>query len=107
MSGTGLWLILIAMGLVTFLLRYSFIGLYGKLNVPSWLEHALRFVPAAVLAALVAPALIAPQGEWLEPTGNPRLWAGVLAGAVAWRSGNIVYTMAAGMGALWLLQALL
>ena len=38
---------------------------------------------------------------------NLRLLAGTLAALVAWRTRNVLATIAAGMGALWILGALL
>ena len=62
MSATSIWLLFIAIGLGTFLLRFLFIYLFGKIEMPDWLRRALRFVPAAALAALVFPALTHPGG---------------------------------------------
>ena len=62
MSAASLWLLFIAIGLGTFLLRFLFIYLFGKITMPDWLGRALRFVPAAALAALVFPALTHPNG---------------------------------------------
>jgi branched-subunit amino acid transport protein len=56
-----------------------------------------------VLAALVAPALVRPGGGWEVPWENIRLIAGLAAGVVAWRTRNVVATIATGMAVLWLL----
>lgn len=99
-----LWLVILAAGVGTFLIRFSFIGLFGLLdNVPEVVERALRFVPAAVLAALVAPQLVLADGSVALSPANPRLLAGVVAVLVAWRTENIAATLGAGMVALWLL----
>jgi branched-subunit amino acid transport protein len=37
--------------------------------------------------------------------GNLRLLAGVLAALVAWRTKSVLLSIAAGLGALWVLQA--
>jgi branched-subunit amino acid transport protein len=103
-STLELWTMLLGMGLVTFALRYSFIALFGRFRVPGWLEHALVFVPAAVLAALVVPAVALPGGE--SSLTNPRLWAGVLAALIAYMTKSVLWTIAGGMLALWVLQAL-
>jgi branched-subunit amino acid transport protein len=64
----------------------------------------LRFVPPAVLAALIAPEVLMPAGN-LDPTlGNERLLAGTLAWLVAWRTRSTWLTIAAGMLALWALN---
>ena len=55
MSTPTLWLTILGVGVVTFALRLSFIALLGRVEVPPFLERALRFVPAAVLTAVVVP----------------------------------------------------
>jgi branched-subunit amino acid transport protein len=103
-STLELWAMLLGMGLITFALRYAFIALFGRFRVPSWLEHALVFVPAAVLAALVAPAVVLEGGAF--SLANPRLWAGALAALIAYATKSVLWTIAGGMVALWVLQAL-
>jgi branched-subunit amino acid transport protein len=99
-----LWLIFLAAGLLTYAMRLSFILLWGKLDVPVWLQRALRFVPPAVLTAIFFPELFMP-GEVLDLTpGNARLIAGTLAALVAWRTRNVVLTILVGMGVLLLIQ---
>ena len=104
MSGVQVWTIILLIGLCTFLLRLSFIQLRDRIRLPGLLQQALRYVPAAVLAALVVPALLRPEGAIELSPGNERLVAGALAALVAWWSGNVLLTMAVGMGGLWLLQ---
>lgn len=98
------WLITLAMGAITFLLRLSFFELFGRARVPEGLSRALRFVPAAVLPALVAPALVYREGVLELSLGNERLLAGLIAALVAWRSKSMLATILVGMLALWLLQ---
>jgi branched-subunit amino acid transport protein len=96
----------LAIGGATFLMRLSFIGLAGRYNLPPWGQRALRYVPVAVLAALVAPDLLAHAGTLDVGLSNARLWAGAAAILVAWRTRSVVATVAVGMGVLWLLAAL-
>jgi branched-subunit amino acid transport protein len=104
----ALWLLLLAVGAVTFGYRLSFILLSERLKLPTLARRALRFVPVAVLSAIIAPALVFAQGTTPDfSPGNARLVAGVLAILVAWRTRNMLLTIAVGMGTLWLLQALL
>jgi branched-subunit amino acid transport protein len=93
-------------GLLTFALRLSFVQLSERLHMPAWLEQGLRFVPAAVLSALIMPAFLYPDDVLALSLGNERLLAGLLAALVAWRTRNVLFTIIAGMGALWLLQFL-
>lgn len=99
-----IWLILVVAGLLTYLIRLTFIALLGKWTPPSWLNRALRFVPPAVLTAIIFPELLI-RGEAFSPV-NPRLLAGVVAAWIAWRTKNVILTIAAGMAVLILVQAL-
>ena len=90
------------MTLVTFGVRYPVLALVSRVTLPEWLRAALRFVPPAVLAAIVAPALlVSDRGEiWFSPA-NAYLVAGLIAIAVALVRRNILLTMGVGMAALW------
>jgi branched-subunit amino acid transport protein len=97
-------LVFFGMALVTFFTRYTMIALIGHGNLPPRLLRWLHYVPPAVLAALIAPAALAPQGKL--DLGLP-LWA-VLAGAlVAWRTRNVFWTILGGLAAFWLLKLVL
>ncbi len=101
-----IWLIILAGGLATFGIRLSMIALLGRVELPGWLARALRYVPPAVLSAIIAPELLAPGGRFSLAVTNDRLLAGLLAILVAWRTKNVLLTLAAGMIALWLLGRL-
>lgn len=104
MSAASLWLLFFAIGLGTFLLRFLFIYLFGKIAMPNWLSRALRFVPAAALAALVFPALTHPAGHIDLSLHNLRLFAGLGGAIVAWKTRNVLLTILVGMVLLWLLE---
>lgn len=98
--------IVVAIGIGTFLMRLSFMPLAGQTDKIPVLKRALRFVPAAVLPAIVMPALLYQDGTPDLSLGNARLLAGLVAIVVARLSGNALLTLASGMITLWLLQAL-
>jgi branched-subunit amino acid transport protein len=75
--------------------------------VPPLIQQALRFVPPAVLSAIIFPELLRPGGALDLSFGNVRLLAGVLAAAVAWRTKNVLLTIGVGMVALWVLQVVM
>jgi branched-subunit amino acid transport protein len=103
-SDVSIWLVVLAASLGTFAIRLSFLALFGRLGeVPPWLERALKFVPAAVLTALVAPRLVYLDGTLALGVGNDRLLAGALAAVVAWRTESMLWTIVVGMVALWTL----
>ena len=100
----SLWLIIILGGLITFAIRLSFILFWGRLNVPDWLQRALRFVPPAVLTAIIFPELLIRNGSLDASITNPRLVAGAIAILVGLKTRNMILTILVGMAALWLLQ---
>lgn len=102
-----LWLTMVLAGLLTYAIRLSFILLLERVAMPEWFQRALRFVPAAVLSALIVPGLFDRGGAMDFSVRNPQIWAGLLAVAVAWRTRSVVITIAAGMVALLGLQLLL
>ncbi len=105
------FLTILFMGLVTYAIRLGPILLLERISLPPLALRALRYVPPAVLAAIIFPELLQPTGM---PAGrfvylsaaNLRRWAGLLAALVAWRTRNVLLTIALGMATLWLLQAL-
>ena len=103
MKGLELWFTILLLALSAFALRYGPMSLLDRLELPEWLERALRYVPAATLAGLVFPTLLLQQNQ-LVLLGNDRLLAGLIAAVVAWRTRNVMLTFAVGLGILWLLQ---
>jgi len=101
------WGIITAIGVLTYGLRLAFLTGRRAGLLPPVVEHTLRFVPVAVLSALIFPALLQPAGVLDLSPGNVRLVAGLLAALVAWRSRNALLTVAAGTALLWILQAVL
>jgi branched-subunit amino acid transport protein len=99
------WLVFGVIGAGTFVLRISFIAFWGRVRaVPPTLQRALRFIPPAVLSALVLPSLTVSAGAL---SLGSRSIAGVVAMFVAWRSKSVFATIVAGMAALWVLQAIM
>ena len=105
MNGLSIWLLFFAVAAGTFALRFSFIYLFGKVDMPDWLRRALRFVPASVLAALVFPALTYPNGTLDISFNNTHLLAGLGGALVAWRTKNVLWTIIVGMVLFWVLGA--
>ncbi len=100
------WLVVVVIGVGTYALRLSFIGILGTRPLPVWAERPLRYVAPAVLAALVLPAVVLAEGAAdVTPAGNPRFLAAVVAGLVAWRRSSVAGVIMVGMGLLWILQA--
>ena len=98
------WLIVVFVGLGTYLTRLSFIGILGDRDIPAYVERLLRLVAPAVLAAIAIPELVAPDGEVFISFDNLRLLAGIVAIVVAWKTRSIGWTIGIGMVSLWVLD---
>lgn len=96
------WLLIVVLGLGTFLIRVSFIELFEFLeDPPEWLEDALRLIPAAVLTAIVLPQIVTLDASLAVSVAERKLFAVIVAAAVAWRTESMLATIAVGMGVLW------
>lgn len=102
-----LWWIFILGGLVTYLTRLSFILLWGKVTIPDLLIRALKFVPPAVLSAIILPELLLREGQINLSWSNARLLAGICAILVAWKTKNSLLTIIIGMAVLLTLQVII
>lgn len=100
-----IWVAIVLSGAGTFAMRAAFLAVAHRLVVvPPLVQRLLRQIPPAALASLVVPALLRPEGH-LDVT-QARLWAGLIAAAVAWRTRSTVLTLVVGMGVLLMLRAL-
>jgi branched-subunit amino acid transport protein len=100
----NIWIAMVLGGLITFAMRFSFIYLFGRFEIPGTVRRALHYVPPAVLSAIVFPDLLFHEGSLDVALGNTRLLAGMIAVIVAWYSKNTLLTILVGMLALILLQ---
>jgi branched-subunit amino acid transport protein len=103
---TAAFLTILGMGLVTYLTRLAPMQLYTRLQISLWVRQALRYVPTAVLTAIIFTEVLLPGGSLDISIHNGRLLSALLAAVVAWRTGNVLATIAVGMIALWILQAI-
>ena len=55
-----IWGLILCLGVGTFLIRFSFIGMLGHRDMPEWILRHLRYAPVAVLPGLVAPLVLWP-----------------------------------------------
>ncbi|MCX9157691.1 AzlD domain-containing protein [Niveibacterium sp. 24ML] len=106
-SELGLNLTLLACGLLTFLTRFSFIAGGRRLALGPRLQALLRYVPPAVLAALIAPEVFMRDAALDLSPGNPRLIAAAVAAVVALRTRSVTLTIGVGLVTLWVAQGLL
>ena len=107
MSSMLIFIIIVLIGAATFAFRFSFIALQERLRTPSWFQRMLRYVPVAVLPALIAPQLLYLNQQFSLSLTNLRLLAGIVAIGIALRTKNAVFTIGLGLVTLWILQWLM
>ncbi|MAQ84419.1 MAG: hypothetical protein CMH12_14425 [Maritimibacter sp.] len=66
-SAAAIWAIIVLLGLGTYLIRFSFLGLLGDRKLPEWVLRHLRYTPVAVLPGLCAPLVLWPEATGGEP----------------------------------------
>jgi len=70
----NLWLLVFGMGVVTYLPRMLPIVFLKDINLPRFWMSFLRFVPYAVLGALIFPGILSSTGDTASS-----VWGGVVA----------------------------
>ncbi len=101
MSTTAVWGIILALGIGTFLIRFSFLGVIGRRPMPEWVLRHLRYTAVAVLPGLVAPLVIWPQATGGQPDAARLLAALATVAAGLWTR-SVLGAMGAGALALYL-----
>nr|WP_241239922.1 AzlD domain-containing protein [Silicimonas algicola] len=90
------------MGIGTYLIRFSFLGLIGNRQMPEWVLRHLRYTPVAVLPGLVAPLVV-----WPDATGGSpdpaRMAAALITLAVSWWRSSMLQGAVVGAATLALL----
>ncbi len=87
---------------VTFGIRYTLFAASGRIRFPEPLARALRYVPPAVLTAIIVPAVLMPAGTVDISPRNAYLVAGLVAFGVGWFRKNLLLTIVSGMAAFFL-----
>lgn len=77
MSDTYTWLVIFWLTVATILTRSSFFLLGNAIKFPPRVQHALRYAPAAALAAIVVPDMLLSGGAVTISLANPKLLAGI------------------------------
>ena len=96
---SDLWLIIFVLGIGSFLLRFSFLGMVGDRQLPPWALRYLRYTAVAIIPALIAPmvALSNDVGTGPEPM---RLIAALVTLGVGIATRNVIYAICSGAVAL-------
>jgi len=90
-------LTMIGMGVVTFLPRLLPLWVFSSRDLPPLIVSWLRYVPVAVLAAMLLPSLVMPEGQVDVSSGNLFLWIAIPVFLVAWKTRNLFAPVIVGM----------
>ncbi|MFT4014851.1 MAG: AzlD domain-containing protein [Paracoccus sp. (in: a-proteobacteria)] len=99
-SDLTIWLVILVLGIGTYLIRWSFLGAIGNRAIPAWASRALRYTAVGVLPALVAPLTLWPAATQGQPD-PARLTAAGVALAVGIVSRNVLLAILSGMATLF------
>ncbi len=94
-TSSEIWTIIILMGVGTFLIRFSFLGLIGSRPMPVLVVRLLRYTPVAVLPGMIAPLVLWPDATGGEPDAARIIAALVTLIIGIWRK-NLMLAISAG-----------
>ncbi|RLJ41086.1 branched-subunit amino acid transport protein [Litoreibacter meonggei] len=105
-SDATVWWIIAALGVGTFLIRFSFLGLIGSRPMPPWVLRHLRYTSVAILPGLVAPLVVFPAATDGVPD-IARLLAATVTIVIGYKTKGVVRAMLGGAITLFVVQFLL
>jgi branched-subunit amino acid transport protein len=105
MAETSISLLIIGMALINLLIRYPVYLMADRFRFPPLIERALAFVPAAVLTAIIVPAVVFPTGTQAQlDWHNPFLLAAILTAIISYVTRNLLATIVVGMAVFLVLR---
>lgn len=90
-----IWLIIALLGVGTYLIRFSFLGLIGDRPIPPFITRLLRFTPVAILPAMVAPLVLWPSATGGQ-TDPVRLFAALVTVVVGLTTRKVILSLVVG-----------
>ncbi|MCE3009282.1 MAG: AzlD domain-containing protein [Proteobacteria bacterium] len=98
------WLIILGLGIGTFLIRFSFVGFSHRFHItPDWKE-LFSYIPACLFPALIVPGLFFDQGQVQWLWGKEKLIVALLALGVSALTRSILWTLGSGLLVLYILR---
>ena len=100
-------LLLAGMAVATIATRIPVLVALSRRKLPASIERALRYVPPAVLTAIIVPAVLMPTGTIDLSLTNAYLVAGIVSAVVAWRTKSLLLTIIIGMAVMLIWRAII
>ena len=95
-----IWVAIFISGILTFMMRFAFIGSLAHRQIPPPIRSMLDYVSTAVLTAIIVSDVLIVD-EVLTITDNPKIPALILAGVAALLFRNVMITIGIGLVTLW------
>lgn len=94
LSDFEIWMIILVIGIGTYLIRLSFLAFVSVEKFPAWALKLLRYAPVALIPGLVAPLVV-----WPAATGGAFDPARAMAAIVTLGVGLVTRSILAAIGA--------
>ena len=101
MISTDYLILIVGMGLVTYIPRWAPLFFLSQRQLPAWFVEWLDLIPAAILSALLAPVLVT-AGDPRQLVVQAELWVAVPTFWFAVKSRTLGGTVIVGMLLYWL-----
>jgi branched-subunit amino acid transport protein len=99
--------IVIGMSVVTYIPRWLPLFLFSRRPMSAWLKEWLDFIPAAILSALIFPAILTGGDPRHIELFKPEFWVAIPTLWVAFMTRSLAGTVITGMGFFWLFSSML
>lgn len=100
-------ILVIGMGIVTFIPRWVPLFFLSKQQLPSWLIEWLELIPVAILSALLAPALLTKGTPRIFDPLSIEMLVAIPTFIIAWFTKSLGGTLVVGMLLYWLVGTML
>lgn len=95
------WVLIFCMAAITFGIRYVLLATSGRWTLPPNIERSLKYVPVAVLSAIIIQTILVQSDDGTLSVNHAFLWSAVVAFVVARLSESLMTTVIAGLLFYW------
>lgn len=107
MNSLEFFLLLLAMGAVTYLPRLLPLVMLSRRTLPGWFAEWLELIPVAILSALIAPILFAQANPRVFTFGKVEFFAALPTLFCSFKTRSLAITVIVGMLSYWGLQQIM